>query len=198
MILKQLDDGLVVHRIRTLADADAHRDGFVAAYRRIFADAPYHEDFTEEEAAHVWRRLTTAAHQVTLVVLDGDALIALASAVPLTAAPDVARELHGLVPVRHTMYLAELGVDPAYRGRRLGRKLVNCRLQLIDRQRYSHVVLRVADGNTSTFEMYRELDFADMGVSMQVRQRRTDGTVRTDERHFMSRVLSQVPLADED
>lgn len=197
MILQQLDDGLVVHRIRTVADADEHRAGFVSAYRRIFADAPYHEDFTEEETTLIWRRLTTAPHHVTLVVLDGEELVALASAVPLTAAPDVARELHGLVPVRHTMYLAELGVEPRYRGRRLGRRLVNCRLRLIDRERYSHVVLRVADGNTSTFEMYRELDFADMGVSMQVRQRRTDGTVRADERHFMSRVLSQVPIADD-
>jgi hypothetical protein len=70
------------------------------------------------------------------------------------------------------------------------------RLAIIDRDRYSHVVLRVADGRTSSFAMYRSLEFTDMGVSMLVHQRRTDGRVRADRRHFMSRVLSQVHVQD--
>ena len=70
------------------------------------------------------------------------------------------------------------------------------RIGQIDRALFSHVVLRVAEGRSASFDMYRSLDFEDMGVSMVVRQRRTDGTVKADTRHFLSRVLSQVQIED--
>ena len=197
MLLKTLDDGFDVHRIETPEEIQRFRDAFVSSYREIFAGKPYEEDFTEQEADVIYHRLTRARGQITLLVVDdAGKAVAFGVAIPLSEGGQAAQELAGLVPRRHTMYLAELGVHPDARGRKLGKLLVKMRLALIDRDRYSHVVLRVADGRTSSFEMYRSLEFTDMGVSMLVHQRRTDGRVRADRRHFMSRVLSQVHVQD--
>lgn len=196
MLLETLDDGIQIHRVTGPADVARFHDGFVEAYREVFALPPYEERFTADEASRVWRMLTRAPHHITLIAVDDGRVIGFGVAIPLHATNKVARNLHGLVPPRHTMYLAELGILPDYRGRKLGKYLVKQRIKLIDQGNFSHVVLRVADGRTSSFEMYRSLDFTDMGVSMQVSQRRTDGEIRSDERHFMSRVLSQVRLDD--
>lgn len=188
--------GLEIHRITSAEEADRFEPGFAEAYRRIFAGEPYFEDFTEAEAIAQWRRLTRSRQQITLVAQGEEGVVGFGIAIPLVEAPDVARALSGLVPVKATMYLVELGVDEAWRGQRLARHLVKLRIGQIDRALFSHVVLRVAEGRSASFDMYRSLDFEDMGVSMVVRQRRTDGTVKADTRHFLSRVLSQVQIED--
>jgi ribosomal protein S18 acetylase RimI-like enzyme len=195
MLHKTLEDGFEVHRVETREEASHFEESFVAAYREIFAGKPYEEDFSEQDAREIYTRLTGARGNITLLAVDPEGrVVAFGVAIPLSEGGQVAHELAGLVPRRHTMYLAELGVRPQVRGRKLGKMLVRMRLDLIDRDRFSHVVLRVVDGRTSSFEMYRSLEFTDMGVSMLVHQRRNDGRVRADRRHFMSRVLSQVDL----
>lgn len=198
MLLRVLDDGLQVHRLTTPEEAAAFRDRFAAAYRDIFARPPYQEVHTLADAAHRWDVLTAAEPSVVLVVVDGEELVAFAIAVPLQIVGSVAREIAGLVPPRHTMYLAELGVAPGRSRKRFARLLAHIRLKLINETRYSHVVLRAPQDVEDTIQMYRELGFTDMGVSMQVRHPRTDGTVQADTRVFMSRVRSQVEVDDED
>lgn len=191
---QELDDGVVVHRVVSPGDAEAFRAGFVKAYRDVFARPPYEEAFSEEEASGVWDALVRAANHITFVVEDAGEVVAFASAIPLSADGPVARALAGLVPVRDTMYLAELGVLPEYRDRGLARLLVKARLKAMDPARFTHVVLRAVEGKNEALAMYRDLAFTDMGVSMTVTRARIDGTVRSDERHFMSRVLSQVDV----
>src|SRR5690606_8678173 len=112
-------------------------------------------------------------------------------AVPLRTMDTIAPRPDGLVPVRQTYYLAEPGVCPSVRGHGPGRSLVQQRIALMDRERYSHVVLRVSDVHSSSAAMYQALHFEDMGVSMKVTRERTDGEHRPDERHFLCRLLSQ-------
>lgn len=190
-------EGLRLHEVSTPSQRDRFRAPFASAYARIFAGPPYHERFTEQEATQIYDRITSTPSQVTLVLTlpDSEQVIAFASAVPLSSAPQVAQVVRGLVPQHATMYLIELGVDPAWRGRKLGKRLVRERIQRIDTRRYTHAVLRVTEGRTEAFAMYRKLGFTDMGVSMQVEQLRADGEVRSDERHFMSRVISQIHTA---
>jgi ribosomal protein S18 acetylase RimI-like enzyme len=106
----------------------------------------------------------------------------------------VAAELAGLVPHKHTYYLAELGVVEAFRGRGLGRVLINERIKLMDPKRYSHIVLRVSAERHFSTDLYESMGFVDMGVYMDVSNRRVDGTVSNDRRLFMSRVLSLVDI----
>lgn len=186
---------LEIHRVNTAEEIGRYEAGFVDAYRRIFSGEPYFEDFSADEATAIWRRLTKIRDHITLVAQDADGVVrGFGVCIPLTSAPDASRELTGIVPQKHTMYLVELGVDAEWRGRKLGKHLVKLRVQLIDQEQYSHVVLRVAEGRTSSFEMYRSLDFADTGVSMVVQHRRVDGSVKGDTRYFMAKVLSQVRI----
>ncbi|MFM2162162.1 MAG: hypothetical protein RLZZ383_1674 [Pseudomonadota bacterium] len=191
-------EGVSILRVTSSDDVAAWEPAFVAAYIRIFADAPYHEVFQPEEVAGIWRRLTAARGHITLIAVDpqGD-VVGFGIAIPLAEAADVARELNGLVPVKATSYLVELGVQASWRRRGLAKHLVRLRIALLDRATTTHVVLRVAEGRSATFDMYRAMHFSDMGVSMPVRRLRTDGTVQTDVRHFMSRVLSQVQFEDD-
>lgn len=191
-------EGVTVLRVTTAEEVAQWGPAFVDAYRHIFADAPYHEVFAEDEVDAIWRRLTAARGNITLIAIDPQgAVVGFGIAIPLAEAPDVARELNGLVPVKATSYLVELGVEASWRRRGLARHLVRLRIALLDRATTTHVVLRVAEGRSATFEMYRAMHFTDMGVSMQVRRLRTDGTLQTDVRHFMSRVLSQVQFEDD-
>jgi len=196
MIIRTLDDGLEIHRVDSPEEVEGYRDSFARAYVRVFAEPPYQEQFTEAEAARLWDRLVGDEDDVVLVVLDQGEVAGFAIATPLPEVADVARELAGLVPPRHTMYLAELGVVPEQSGERLRRLLAHLRLKLIDEDLYSHVVLRAPAGFIEIVEMYRELGFTEMGVSMQVSHLRTDGQVRSDERFFMGRVRSQVHVDD--
>lgn len=178
-------------------DVERHLPGFADAYQRIFSGEPYFEAFTREEAENTFRRLTRLSGNITILALDvDDRVLGFGVAIPLKHQPDVARELTGLVPLKHTMYLAELGVLPEFRGLGLGRQLVRERVKRVDQEHYSHVVLRVAEGASSSAMMYRALHFTDMGVSMEVTRRRVDGTTTRDVRHFMARVLSHVPVND--
>ena len=111
---------------------------------------------------------------------------------------DVTRELRGLLPVRRSMYLSELGVLPRYRGSGLGRQLVQLRLQLIDKQRFDHVTLRTSASRDGAYSMFMQLGFVDMGVYMEVRSRRTEGEVSTDRRLFLSKRFDEAGTAPEE
>lgn len=185
---------IALHPVCSEAEVARWRGGFAAAYVEIFAAPPYLEAYDEEEAGALWDYLTSRPGHITIVAADADRLVGFGIAIPLTATRKVAAALAGLVPEKHTWYLAEMGVVAACRGRGLGRVLIQERLKRMDPDRTSHVVLRVPVGESRSAEIYRALGFEEMGVTMDVQTRRIDGTVRSDRRMFMSRVLSQVDV----
>ena len=191
MILEELDDGVVIRRITD--DADAWRAGFTGAYQTVFSGPPYFERYFPSEAEGIYRTLTRTPGHITLLATRGvSEVVAFGVAIPLAAKRSVAVELTGLVPIPHTMYLAELGVLEDHRGRGLGRRLVQHRIEQMDHNNMSHVVLRVNTGDHPSARMYAELGFEDMGVYTQVSVLRTDGRVKSDRRLYLARVLSQV------
>ena len=196
MVITELDD-ITIQRIETPEEVARWRAAFTGAYQTIFSGFPYFERFYPSEAEGVYRKLTSTPNQITLIATRGESsVVGFGVGIPLRYHSAVAQELDGLVPIRHAFYLAELGVLPEYRGRRVGRTLVRERLRLIDRGTFSHVLLRVSTNNTPSSEMYRAMGFEDMGVYMDVNAMRTNGRVSSDRRFFMSRVLSQVDLQD--
>ncbi len=193
-----IDDhgNMSIHRITTVEDVHRFRAGFIGAYQTVFSGFPYFERFFPNEAEGVYRKLTGLDESVILVAVRGETqVVAFAAAIPLAAKEDVAAHLTGLVPLRHTYYLAELGVLEPYRNRGLGKVLIRQRIQAMDPQRYSHVVLRVSMNNNPSKDLYESLGFEEMGVHMDVSSMRVDGKVTTDRRMFMSRVRSQVNVA---
>ncbi|MCB9779747.1 MAG: GNAT family N-acetyltransferase [Alphaproteobacteria bacterium] len=189
-LIAHADGGLRIVRVRSAEDAAPFRASFAGAYQDIFAGAPYNERFYASEAMGFLDGFLRMPDHITLLAVKGRSrVVAFGIGVPVSARADIARELRGLVPVRHAFYLAELGVQESWRGHGLGRRLVDLRLQLVDRQRYSHVLLRTSAIRNASYQMYMDMGFEDMGVYMEVPARRIDGSVRTDRRLFLSRVL---------
>ncbi len=189
-------NSFTVTRILTAEDIAQWEQKFAQAYQTVFRGEPYRESFTTEKAAGVFRMLTALNDHITLIASDPSGnILGFGVAVPLSTMKTIAPRLDGLVPVRQTYYLAELGVLPEARGAGVGRALVRHRIRLMDRERFSHVVLRVSDTESSSAAMYKALDFEDMGVSMDVTRTRTDGHIRADQRHFLCRVISQVDVS---
>ncbi len=189
-------NSFTVTRILTSEDIAQWEQPFAHAYQTVFEGEPYRESFTAEKATEVLHTLTALNDHITLIACDpSGTILGFGIAVPLNTMKTIAPRLDGLVPVRQTYYLAELGVLPEARGAGVGRALVRHRIRLMDRERFSHVVLRVSDTENSSAIMYKALDFEDMGVSMHVTRTRTDGNVRADQRHFLCRVISQVDVS---
>jgi ribosomal protein S18 acetylase RimI-like enzyme len=194
VIVAELDE-IVVRQIVTPNDVAQWRAGFIGAYQTVFSGFPYFERWYPSEAEGVYRRLTSLEGNLTLVATRGATqVVGFGVGIPILGNRAVATVLTGLVPMKHTFYLAELGVLDGYRARGVGRTLVRERLRLIDPQLYSHVVLRVSMNHSPSSEMYKAMGFEEMGVYMDVSAMRTDGKVTTDRRMFLSKLLSQVPL----
>ncbi len=190
-ILEERDDGLRILRVHSPEQATPFRSSFAGAYQDVFASPPYNERFYASEAmGFLDSYLRTPDHVTLLAVKGATRVVAFGIGVPATSRPDIVRELRGLVPLRSAFYLAELGVQEAWRGRGLGRRLIERRLELIDAQRFSLAMLRTSATRHAGYRMYLELGFEDMGVYMEVPSRRVDGTVHTDRRLFLSRVLA--------
>ena len=191
MILQERPDGIRVIRISRPEEASPYRASFTGAYQTIFAEAPYNERFYPSEAEGVLQQALEVAGNITILAIKGDfTVVGFGIGVPAESRPAVARELRGLLPVAYTFYLAELGVLESHRNRGLGRDLVELRLELVDRRRHSHAVLRTSALRNASYEMYLKMGFEDMGVYMEVPSRRIDGSVTTDRRLFLTKVLT--------
>lgn len=194
-VLDERSDGTRIVRVRSQEEAAPYRASFAGAYQDIFSEPPYNERFFPEEAGGVLQQHLSHRENIVLLALSGRAkVVGFGISVPVDARPDIRRELRGLLPIRHSYYLAEMGVLSSYRGTGVGSALVQWRMDLINRRRYSHVVLRTSAVRNASYEMYMRRGFDDMGVYMEVSSRRMDGRVSTDRRLFLTMVLP--PPAD--
>ena len=185
-VMLERDDGIRIVRLISTTDALAYRAGFAGVYQTVFAEPPYNERFYPSEAQAVLRSHLENQDSIVLLAVKGiSQVVGFGLAIPVMSRADVTRELRGLLPVRRSMYLSELGVLPRYRGSGLGRMLVELRLNLIDLQRFDHVTLRTSASRDGAYNMFMQLGFEDMGVYMEVRSRRTEGSVSTDRRLFL-------------
>jgi len=183
-------DGLTILRLASPADGDAWRAAFAGAYQEIWSEPPYNERFSSEEAGAVLPRTLRIPDQITLLaVRDSGVVAGFAMAYPVSSKPDVVRDIRGLLPIDHTFYFAELGIMEAWRHAGLARQLIERRLELIDKARFTHVLLRTSATKNAAYDMYKRMGFEDTGVYMEVASRRNDGSFRTDRRLFMAKVL---------
>jgi ribosomal protein S18 acetylase RimI-like enzyme len=187
-VIAEREDGVRIVRLHEPADSLAYRAAFAGAYQTVFSEPPYNERFFPSEAEAVLRtHLETPDHIVFLAVRGFSQVVGFGLAVPVMARADMTRELRGLLPIRHTMYMSELGVLHRYRHTGLGRQLVQLRLQAIEQSRFEHVVLRTSASRDSAYSMFMGMGFEDMGVYMEVTSRRIDGSVSSDRRLFLTR-----------
>lgn len=189
-LIAERADGVQILRVESCADADTWRAAFVGAYQAVWSEPPYNERFFPDEAEGVLRKSVQTPDNLTLLATTDNGIVAgFGFAYPVSARSDVVREIRGLLPPDETFYFAELGVLERWRQHGLGAQLVQERLRLIDTQRFHHVLLRTSAVRNASYEMYLRLGFVDTGVYMEVPSRRQDGTVRTDRRLFLAKVV---------
>lgn len=189
-IVAERPDGLKVLRLEGPDDGAPWLAAFAGAYQEIWSEPPYNERFSSEEAGAVLQRALRIPEQIVLLaVRDSGVVAGFAMAFPVASKPDVVREIRGLLPIDHTFYFAELGIMEKWRHSGLGTQLIELRLQLVDRERFDHVILRTSAIKNAAYDMYKRLGFDDTGVYMEVPSRRNDGSFRTDRRLFMAKVL---------
>ena len=182
-------DGIDIVRLHSSDDAKPYRASFVGSYQTVFAAPPYSERFFPSEAEAVIQKNLQAAEHITLLAVKGDLVVGFGFAVPVNSNGSVIQKLRGLLPVSNSFYLAELGVLERYRRRGLGRALTEHRIRLIDKKKYSYAVLRTSVVKDSSYKMFLGMDFEDMGVYSEVSARRIDGSVRTDRRFFLTKLI---------
>ena len=189
--MEQLErrDNIDIIRLYTPEEALPYRASFVGAYQSIFAEPPYSERFFPSEAESVFYQNLQTPGNITLLAVIYESVVGFAFGVPVMTRKAITSKLRGLLHLQHTFYLAELGVLERYRRKGLGRGLTQWRLDLIDPDSFNDVVLRTSVVKDSSYQMYRSMDFDDMGVYTEVSSRRIDGMVRTDRRLFLSREL---------
>lgn len=189
-VLAERPDGIRVLRMESMDEAEPWRAAFAGAYQAVWADPPYGERWFPDEAEGVLRRnLQVADSQTLLAVRDSGVVAAFAMGSPVQAFPVVVREIRGLLPIEHTFYFSELGVLEQYRGRGIGRQLLDLRLAKLNREKYPNVLLRLSAHRDRVYEMYLRMGFEDTGVYTEVASRRDDGTTRTDRRVYLSLTL---------
>ena len=190
METRTFDKDVSLIRVHTPREVLPYRASFVGCYQTVWSEPPYGEEFYPYEAEAVLRRQLQSVGHITLLAVRGlSTVVGFGFATPVKTRPEVARHMMGLLPSDHTMYLAELGVLQGYRGLGLGGAMVEERLAEIDRQVYTHALLRTSATKNAGNEMYLSRGFDDIGVYMEVPSRRVGGSVRTDRRLFLSKVL---------
>lgn len=146
-------------RIRWITDPDdPARQGVLDLYCAAFAEPPYFEthDPTAVEV-HTWRRYTNHG----LVVAEhAEQVVGFACALPLIAHPDptipafVAAQADFAGRPEHTVYMAELAVDPVARGLGLGARLVDARLSWAHHRGLGWFVMRTDPHQSLSARIY--------------------------------------------
>lgn len=190
LLIAERADGLRILRVLTPAGGEAWRAAFAGAYQAVWSEPPYSERFFPDEAESVLRKAIQIPENLTLLATTSNGVVAgFGMAYPVAGRPDVVRDIRGLLPIDETFYFAELGVLDKWRQHGLGHQLIQLRLDLVDKARFHHVLLRTSAVRNQSYEMYVKMGFEDTGVYTEVSSRRQDGSVRTDRRLFMAKVL---------
>jgi GNAT superfamily N-acetyltransferase len=190
-MMSQNMDEVKIIQITDPIQLNPYLSALAVAYQSVFSSPPYNEQFYPAEVQDILIRHINTPYQITLLAMHHDEIIGFGLASPLRSYPEVTRQLRGLLPIRHTYYFTELGVQKRWRRKGIGRALTEKRLDLVDRSRYQHIVLRTSDNKDAAYLMYTNMEFEDMGVYTEISSRRVDGSIRTDRRLFLSRLIDQ-------
>ena len=178
--------------IDSLEEFEPYADSFAKAFQSVFTSPPYHEHFLLSEATALMEFHLETKRRWTLLALLDDEVVGFGMACSLRNYPEICRHIHGLLPPKYTHYFAELGVIPEQRQQGLGKKITELYLTWVDQQPVNNVLMRISDTPTLANQMFIDMGFENMGVSMEITSRRTDGSDQKYRRLFLSRLSPSV------
>lgn len=161
--------------------------GLLSLYQRVFAEAPYYEEFTGEQ---VYREFQETLKQLGLIFMATekqglDRVRGFVSSLPLLNVPDVASSVKNIVDLNKTAYFAEDGVDKDYRRRGISRLMKNALIQANWMSGAEHIVLRTSDHNyRQVAAVSKEGGQVISNIFQNVTNARQGGQIMQDRRAF--------------
>lgn len=132
---------------------DQYREQIARLYCQVFSEPPYFERFSLEEAEGILSSIIIAPDRLFFIACDGENVIGFGAGLPTSYNNEVASEIIGRVDPKDVYYMAELGVNPRYRGQGISNQLIDVRLKRIP-SRYSKILVRTSVENTATRYLY--------------------------------------------
>lgn len=153
------------------SDLSAHdRNCLVDLYARVFAEAPYYEDFSGATANDIISRIFALSGLMTLTRLASGRIVAFSGGYPKDDS---------------IFFIEELGVDPRFQGQGIGRATLRA---LIDATSdFVGWELRTERDNVRALGLYRSFGFAPRGATEVVARSRTSGSVGLDIRVHLAK-----------
>jgi histidine racemase len=166
------DQQLNIQKVSALNSLDGSMlAGMISVYRQAFAQDPYNEDCSDDEAeakfAYILERMGDL-----LVGKLGDTVAAIAG---------------GYVLNDDEYFIEELAVAPEHQGHGYGRTALKALLQEASTGRFSQFRVRTTGKNVKAIRLYQSEGFTSEAVTQVVSHRRKDGAFSVDERVYLSR-----------
>jgi ribosomal protein S18 acetylase RimI-like enzyme len=179
-------------------------NGLINLYQKIFSEPPYNEFFTDEEV----RILLTSYLEEGVLFLKyvEQEVVGFSAAVPFIKSlifQATINDIDGKSTVftidflekklgfasNNTWYLADLGVKQNYRSQGFGSELTSSLFQVL--KTGTTTILRTSKFNNDRVQSFYldKFEFQFLNISQDVEQLRKDGTVQSNKRVFMVKVI---------
>ena len=179
-----------IKSIQKFSEIEPYLASLCQTYQIVFSTPPYSERFYPNEVRNLVHHHLKGKEQSTLLAVRDNRVIGFGLASPVKNYPDIARRIRGLLPVKQTYYIVDLGVLPDCRRKGLAQRITDQHLLEMNTGRYNYVVLRSSYSEDPAHFLFQKMGFEDMGVYMDIHSRKTDGSTRTDHRMILSKMVN--------
>ncbi len=152
--------------------------GAVGVYQRAFADPPYGEAFTDEEAEAALQYVLDKGGDLMFGKADNE-VVALAG---------------GYMKPDGVYYIEELAVTPSKQGQGMGRQALKALMVEAANQYLEAFEIRTTILNEKAIQLYCSEGFQSEGVTEIVAQTRQDGAIGLDERVYLSKSSKETDM----
>jgi diaminopimelate epimerase/GNAT superfamily N-acetyltransferase len=151
--------------------SEATRASAIDTYQRAFAESPYNENFTDEEATAALDSIVERKGNLLIGVLEGT-VVSIAG---------------GYRKSEETYFIEELAVAPDCQGHGYGRRTLRSLLRLAASQAPLRLQVRTTAANARAINLYESEAFTREPTTEAVAHRRIGGAISVDERLYLSK-----------
>jgi len=184
----QKDTGLTIDKISSSQELEGFLDrGLADLYRSVFAEPPYLESFSQDEAKECFRDYLAKKGNIFIATDPArkDKIVAFLVSIPLRTRFDLAAQAKDYVDADKAAYFADTGVDPAYRRLGLSVSLKGLLFEANRNAGFKEELSRTSQDSYKQISAFNKVGGRVIaGLFQDVASKRLDGTTTTDRRIF--------------
>lgn len=183
------ETGLTIEYVKDAKQLNDYLDrGLAALYCQVFAEAPYFEKLSVQEAKDIFQKYLANNGCIFLAfdpAKESAVPVAFSVSEPLEARPDIAAFVKNAIDPVKTIYYADTGVDPLYRQKGLSLKLKALTFEVAITAGFNKCVSRTSQKSYKQISAFNKMGGLTLsGVFNDVASTRLDGKTATDRRIF--------------